>query len=332
MNVIKLQHGCGGKPTAQLIEEIFYKAFSNDILLQGFDAAFLDMPSQKLAFTTDSFIVSPAFFSGGDIGKLAVCGTVNDLAVCGAKPLYLSCGMIIEEGFEMEKLHKIARSMAEAAQTLQLKIVTGDTKIVEKGNADGIYINTSGIGVVMSDYMPKTIKSGDVIIVSGSIGEHGAVVALNRFGIGQQSELRSDCDQVYSIVENLKEYFPHIKLMKDPTRGGLATSINEIASSCGIGAVLQESTVPVRADVKAICNMLGMDPLYLACEGRLLLIVDENKAEEILFRMKALEESKFAEIIGYIQGSCDKHVYLQNAYGVKRILPALEGDLLPRIC
>lgn len=331
-NTIKLQHGCGGKPTSRLIEEVFYKSFDNEILLEGKDSAILPFDQQKLAFTTDSFIINPLFFQGGDIGKLSICGTSNDLAVCGARPLYMSCSFIIEEGFEIESLKKIAKSMGETAEALGIRIVTGDTKVVEKGNADGIYINTSGIGTIMNNYSPKKIKDGDGIIVSGGIGEHGTIVALNRYNIKFTSMLNSDCESIFNIVCHLKKYFKYIKLMKDPTRGGVATIVNEIAMATHIGARLLEQQLPVKSEVNAVCNMLGMEALYLACEGRLLLVVEGNKIEEILYYMKKLECCRDANIIGYFEEKNSNLVYIENEFGSKRILPSLEEDLLPRIC
>lgn len=331
-DIIKLQHGNGGKPTGRLIQEVFYRSFSNELLLQGFDSALLELKESRLAFTTDSFIIKPHFFPGGDIGKLAVCGTVNDLAVCGARPLYLSCAMIIEEGFQVQDLKRIADSMAFAAKEVGVKIVTGDTKVVEKGNGDGIYINTSGIGACMEGYQPKKPKQGDAVIVSGEIGEHGAVVALHRFAIDFCAELQSDCASLLNIVQHLQPYFNHIKLMKDPTRGGVATVLNEITSASQLGACLYGGKIPVKQETEAICRMLGMEPLYLACEGRLLLVVEGSKAEEVLQHMKQLECCKNAEIIGCLDESYQNLVYIDNGLGGKRLLPALEGDLLPRIC
>lgn len=331
-NIIKLQHGCGGKPTSRLIEDVFYKSFNNEILLKSYDSALLQFGQQRLAFTTDSFIIKPLFFQGGDIGKLAICGTTNDLAVCGAKPLYMSCGFIIEEGFEIESLKKIAKSMGETAEALGVQIVTGDTKVVEKGNADGVYINTSGIGTIMNNYSPKKIKDGDAIIISGGIGEHGTIVALNRYNIKFNAMLQSDCAPVFNIIDHLQIYFEHIKLMKDPTRGGIATIVNEIAAASNIGARLLEQRLPVKGEVSAVCNMLGMEPLYLASEGRLLIVVDGDKAEEILYYMKKLECCSEADIIGYFEKDNTNLVYIENEIGSKRILSSLEGDLLPRIC
>jgi hydrogenase expression/formation protein HypE len=329
---IRLQHGCGGKPTSKLIEEVFYSSFYNDILLEGYDSAFLQINQQKLAFTTDSFIIKPLFFQGGDIGKLAVCGTVNDLAVCGAKPLYLSCALIIEEGLEISVLKKVVESMGEVAKALDVRIVTGDTKVVERGNAEGVYINTSGIGSIMNYYEPKKIKDGDAIIISGGIGEHGTIVALNRYNIKFNTELKSDCTPIFNIVQHLQGYFQYIKVMKDPTRGGVATSINEMSAMARIGARLLEKQLPIKDAVKAVCSMLGMEPLYLACEGRLLLVVQGDKAEEILYEMRKLESCKEASIIGYFEEGNSRMVCLENEFGSKRIFPALEGDLLPRIC
>jgi hydrogenase expression/formation protein HypE len=329
---VKLQHGCGGKPTSRLIKDIFYKNFDNEILLQGYDSALLETESSCLAFTTDSFIVKPNFFPGGDIGKLAVCGTANDLAVCGAKPLYLSCAFIIEEGFPMDDLERIAESMAKTAKSLQLRIVTGDTKVVEKGWADGIYINTSGIGTIMGCYEPKRIEAGDAIIVSGGIGEHGAAIALERYGIRSRMSLQSDCAAVFPVINGLREYFGHIKQMKDPTRGGLATVLNEIAEYANLGAHIHENLVPVKPEVKALCDMLGMDPMYLACEGRVVLIADGSKAEAILNKLKRLEGCERAEVIGSFENKYNKLVYMENSLGSSRIISSLEGDLLPRIC
>jgi hydrogenase expression/formation protein HypE len=331
-NRIKLQHGCGGKPTSKLIEEVFYKCFDNEILVRGNDSALLQFDQQKLAFTTDSFIIKPLFFQGGDIGKLAICGTANDLAVCGARPLYMSCGFIIEEGFEIESLKKIAKSMGETAEVLGVQIVTGDTKVVEKGNGDGVYINTSGIGVIMNNYSPKKVKDGDAIIISGGIGEHGTIVALNRYNIKFSTALYSDCAHIFNIVNHLQGHFGHIKLMKDPTRGGVATIVNEIAAASRIGARLLEQQLPVKGEVNAVCSMLGMEPLFLACEGRLLLVVEGSKAEEILCCIKELEDCHEADIIGYFEEQNSNLVYIENEFGNKRILTSLEGDLLPRIC
>lgn len=329
---IKLNHGCGGKPTAKLISEIFYKSFHNEILLQGYDSALLELQGHKLAFTTDSFIIKPLFFHGGDIGKLAVCGTINDLAVCGAQPLYLSCSLIIEEGFEIDSLKRIVDSMAQTAYQLGVKIVTGDTKVVEKGSGDGIYINTAGIGSIIDPYKPKLIKNGDAIIVSGEIGEHGMIVALNRYNIKTGTEIQSDCASIFNIVKHLQPFFEHIKFMKDPTRGGVATSVNEMAEHAGLGASLLEKELPVKKEIKAVCDMLGMDPMYLACEGRLLLVVEEGWAEEVLASMKRLQCCRNANIIGHFNQNYGKLVYMENEFGCSRILPSLEGDLLPRIC
>lgn len=331
-NIIKLQHGCGGKPTSKLIEEVFYKSFANEILLESNDSALLHLSQQKLAFTTDSFIIKPLFFQGGDIGKLSICGTSNDLAVCGARPLYMSCGFIIEEGFEIESLKRIAMSMGETAEELGVQIVTGDTKVVEKGNADGVYINTSGIGTIINNYSPKKIKDGDAIIISGGIGEHGTIVALNRFNIKFSADIYSDCASIFNIVNHLQSHFEYIKLMKDPTRGGVATIVNEIAVASQIGVKLIEKHLPVKNEVNAVCNMLGMEPLYLACEGRLLLVVQGDKAEEVLCFMRKLECCSEADIIGYFEEKYSKLVYIENEFGSKRLLTSLEGDLLPRIC
>ncbi|MGB7605849.1 MAG: hydrogenase expression/formation protein HypE [Lutisporaceae bacterium] len=332
VDYVKLQQGCGGKPTAKLIKEIFYKHFDNDILLQGFDSALLEIPASHLAFTTDSFIVKPHFFAGGDIGKLAICGTANDLSVCGAKPLYLSCAVIIEEGFPLYSLDRIVKSMAKTAEELQLKIVTGDTKVVQKGWADGIYINTSGIGTIIDSYRPKKIKAGDAIILSGGIGEHGAVVAIERFGIKSKVSFQSDCTAVFPLIEQLRAYLGDIKLMKDPTRGGVATALNEIAEYADLGARIYEEAIPIKQEVKAVCDMLGLDAMYLACEGRAVMVVEGSKAKEILDSLRQLECGSKAEIIGKFEDRYNKLVYIENSFGSSRIISSLEGDLLPRIC
>lgn len=254
--VIKLVHGHGGKHTNELIESIFYKYFNNTILDLGADSAIFPVSQGKMAFTTDSFVVKPLFFSGGNIGKLAVCGTVNDLAVSGAKPLYLSAGFIIEEGFPIETLDLIVKEMALQCEVSKIKIVTGDTKVVEKGCIDGLFINTSGVGIIENNYEIKNVEPGDKIIVSGNIGEHGTTIALERYNIDIKSNIKSDCAPVYRIISTLKEYYPFIKIMKNPTRGGLVTILNEISDRVGLSVKLLEESIPIEREISAVNQIL----------------------------------------------------------------------------
>jgi hydrogenase expression/formation protein HypE len=279
--VIKLIHGDGGRHTKILIEKLFYKHFNNNILLKEQDAATFKVVQGKMAFTTDSFVVKPLFFSGGNIGKLAVCGTVNDLSVSGAIPLYLSASFIIEEGFSMKTLEEIVKSMGQASLECGIKIVTGDTKVVEKRSVDGVFINTSGIGYIASGYEVKSIDPGDKIIVTGPIGEHGTTIAVERYNIEVKGDFESDCAALSPFIEKLKEHFSSIKIMRDATRGGLATVLHEFSSLCNLGIHLIEEDIPVSESVKAINNLLGLNPLYMACEGRMVLVVKDSEALKI---------------------------------------------------
>lgn len=330
--VIKLVHGHGGKHTNELIEGIFYKYFNNSILDVGADSAVFPVSQGKMAFTTDSFVVKPLFFSGGNIGKLAVCGTVNDLAVSGAKPLYLSAGFIIEEGFPIETLDLIVKEMSLQCEVSKIKIVTGDTKVVEKGCIDGLFINTSGVGSIENNYKINNIEPGDKIIVSGNIGEHGTTIALERYHIDIKSNIKSDCAPVYEIISILKKYYPFIKIMKDPTRGGLATILNEISDRVGLSIKLMEESIPIEREVSAVNQILGLDPLYMACEGRVVFVVKSEMAEEILNKLHNLEQCGNANIIGSFTDDLEHMVYMENSFGGMRILNILDGEMLPRIC
>lgn len=329
---IKLVHGDGGKYTDELIKNIFYKHFNNSILMSGIDSALFHTSNGKMAFTTDSFVVKPLFFSGGNIGKLAVCGTINDLAVSGAKPLYLSTGFIIEEGFSIDTLNLIVGEMAKQCELSKVKIVTGDTKVVPKGCADGLFINTAGVGIIENDYEMKKIEAGDKIIVSGNIGKHGTAITLARYNIDVKSGIKSDCASVYEIVGELKEYYPFIKIMKDPTRGGLATILNEISNISGLSIKLMEENIPISKEVMGVNKMLGLDPLYMACEGRIVLVVKSEVADEILYKLQKLDQCHDASIIGNFMDTSDLLVYMENSFGGKRILNTLDGEMLPRIC
>jgi hydrogenase expression/formation protein HypE len=330
--VIKLIHGDGGVHTQRLIEQLFYKHFNNKLLLQGQDASVLPAIQGKMAFTTDSFVVKPLFFSGGDIGKLAVCGTINDLVVSGATPLYLSASFIIEEGFSMHSLEEIVKSMGEVCRNCGVNIVTGDTKVVEKGSVDGIFINTAGIGRMIDGYEIKPIEAGDEIIVTGGIGEHGTTVALERYDIKVKGEVRSDCATLDVFMEEIKDHLPSIKIMRDPTRGGLATVLHEFSTLSGLGIHLIEEHIPISEGVRVVNQLLGLEPLYMACEGRMVLVVKEYEAEKLLEIIKSMEQGKGARIIGRFIKEPQDTIFIENYFGGKRILAPLEGNMLPRIC
>lgn len=330
--VIKLAHGDGGKYTQMLIQQFFYKYFNNKLLLQAGDSTVLPAMEGTMAFTTDSFVVKPLFFSGGDIGKLAVCGTINDLVVAGAKPLYLSAGFIIEEGFSMQLLERIVKSMGEVCIKSGVNIVTGDTKVVEKGAVDGVFINTSGIGQIINGYDIKPIEAGDRIIVTGGIGEHGTTIALERYDIKVQGKFESDCDTLHPFIEELKEHFRSIKIMRDPTRGGLGTVLHEFSTLCSLGIHLIEEHIPISEGVIVVNQLLGLDPLYMACEGRMVLVVKESEAEKILDIIQSMEQGKEARIIGKFVKEPEDTIFIENYFGGKRILAQLDGNMLPRIC
>lgn len=330
--VIKLVHGDGGKHTQILIQQLFYKYFNNKLLSQGLDAAIFKAAEGKMAFTTDSFVVKPLFFSGGNIGKLAVCGTINDLVVSGAKPLYLSAGFIIEEGFSMQILEEIVKSMGEVCVKSGVEIITGDTKVVEKGAVDGIFINTSGIGIITNGYEIKPIEAGDRIIVTGGIAEHGTTIAIERYDIKVKGNFRSDCEALNPFIEVLKEHFNSIKIMRDPTRGGLATVLHEFSELCGLGIHLIEENIPISEGVKVINQLLGFDPLYIACEGRMVLVVKESEAQKVLDIIQSIDQGKEARIIGKFIEEPNATIFAENYFGGRRILIALEENMLPRIC
>ena len=330
--VIKLIHGDGGQHTKILIEKLFYKYFNNNILLKEQDAATFSVVQGKMAFTTDSFVVKPLFFSGGNIGKLAVCGTVNDLVVSGAKPLYLSAGFIIEEGFSMQILEEIVKAMGKTCLECGVKIVTGDTKVVEKGSVDGIFINTSGIGYITNEYEVKPIEAGDKIIVTGGIGEHGTTIGVERYGLKVKGDFKSDCAALVPFIEKLKEHFSSIKIMRDPTRGGLATVLHEFSSLCKLGIHLVEEDIPISESVRAINKLLGFDPLYMACEGRMVLVVKDSEVLKILNIIQSIDQGEGARIIGEFVEEPNQNIFIENSFGGKRIVSPLEGSILPRIC
>jgi hydrogenase expression/formation protein HypE len=331
---VLLAHGGGGKLMHQLIEKIFVAAFGNPTLQQGHDSAVLNLSNTRLAFTTDSYVVHPLFFPGGDIGSLAVHGTVNDLAMSGARPLYLSVGFILEEGLPMETLWRIVQSMQWAAEKAGVQIVTGDTKVVDHGKGDGVYINTSGIGVVEHplEISPRAVQSGDVILVNGDIGRHGMAVMAVREGLEFESCIESDSAPVSGqVLELLASGIP-LHCLRDTTRGGMATTLNEIAQSAGFGILLEENRIPIRPDVQAACEILGFDPLYVACEGRFVAFLPAASAQQALEMLHRHEGCGQAAIIGKVTEETSGLVTLKNRIGSSRIIDILSGEQLPRIC
>jgi len=331
---ITLAHGNGGKLSHEMISALFVDEFDNPMLQERADAARIAINQNKLAFTTDSHVISPIFFPGGDIGKLAVTGTVNDLAVMGARPLYLSCGFIIEEGFRMDDLKRIVQSMSDSAKEIGAQIVTGDTKVVEKGAADGIFINTSGIGV-LSENAPggiTTVQPGDAVIVSGSLGDHGVAVYAEREKLLLQTPLTSDCAIVLSLVEAAMEACRCIRIMRDPTRGGLATTLNEFAMGQLFGIEINEEDIPVKEPVLAVCEMLGFDPLYMANEGKVVIIVPKDSAEEVVQALRRQPLGRSATMIGEVTDRFPGKVCMKTLVGGNRIVDMLIHEPFPRIC
>ena len=329
--IITLDYGSGGKKTSRLIEQYIVPAFDNSALSELGDGALLP-GADELAFSTDSFVVSPLFFPGGDIGKLAVCGTVNDVAMCGAEPKFLSCALILEEGLPVETLERVLQSMRRAASDAGVQIVTGDTKVVEKGRGDGLYINTSGIGF-RKYRLPglAAVQPGDAVLVSGTVGDHGTAVMLARSGM-MDGELRSDCTALNRLTDAMLSSGAGIRILRDPTRGGLATTLNEFTEGRSFGIELEESTVPVRLEVRAACDMLGLDPMYCANEGKLICICASEDAEALLETMRAFPEGLDAALIGRVTDDAHGRVALRTGLGGRRILQKLAGAQLPRIC
>lgn len=332
MDQIQLSHGGGGEESNRLIHELFYEVFKNDILIKAEDAAVLKV-SGNVAFTTDSFTVSPIFFSGGDIGKIAVAGTVNDLAMMGAKPLYLSSAFIIEEGFAFEDLKRIVESMAEELAKSGAKIVCGDTKVVPRGSADKIFINTSGIGeIVREGISALNIEAGDAIIVSRDIGTHGAAILAQREGIELESGLTSDCATLWNAVSALLKGDIRIKAMRDATRGGLAAVLNEWAQSSQVCLDIEEAAIPVGDEVKGICEMLGFEPYEFANEGTFILAVDADDAKKTVALLRDFAICGNAAVIGAANRERPGRVILRSAWGSSRYMELPKGELLPRIC
>jgi hydrogenase expression/formation protein HypE len=333
---IVLAHGGGGRLTHQLIEKIFMPAFSNDMLEQRHDGAVLPINGSRLAFTTDSFVVRPLIFPGGTIGDLAVFGTVNDLAMCGARPLYLSAGFILEEGLEMDTLRTVVTSMQDAAAKANVKLVTGDTKVVDKGKGDGVFVNTSGIGLIEANVKgtigPASVQAGDAVIVSGDLGRHGIAILSVREGLEFESPILSDTDCVWPAIEALLNAGIEVHCLRDLTRGGLATTLNEIAADRNICIKLEESLIPVEETVQSACEILGLDPLYVANEGRFAVFVPQAQADKALDIMKKVPVSNGSVRVGTVEDSPGRTVVLQSRIGGNRVVDMLSGEQLPRIC
>lgn len=331
---IFLDHGSGGRLSNELIAETMLPAFNNEILSQMEDGASLDVAGCRLAFSTDSYVVDPIFFPGGNIGDLAVHGTVNDVAMCGANPLFLSAGMIIEAGFAREDLRRIVESMAEAAENAGVQIVTGDTKVVAPGVADKIFINTAGIGLIPEGVhiSASRARPGDQIIVSGPIAEHGMAVLIQREGLDFQSPLKTDSAPLNRLVNRMLAACSDIHVLRDPTRGGVGTALNEIAAQAGVGIRIREAFLPIKESVSAVCELLGFDPLYVANEGRLIAFVDNSHAESVVSAMRQEPLGKEAEIIGEVVAEHSGKVVMETAIGGERIIDMLTGEQLPRIC
>lgn len=331
---IQLDHGSGGRAMHALVERVFARAFANDFLRELNDSAILPPASGRLAMTTDSYVVDPIVFPGGDIGSLAVHGTVNDLAVSGARPLYLTAGFVLEEGLPMAVLDRIVSSMAEAVREASVLIVAGDTKVVPRGKADKIFINTAGIGVVRDDVRlgGGNASPGDVVLINGTIGDHGMAVLCRREGIAMENEIVSDSASLNHLIEAMLGAFPGIHVLRDPTRGGVATTLNEIACQSGVGIRLHEEALPVREDVAGACELLGLDPLYVANEGKVLAVVPAEAADVVLEAMKRSPRGREACRIGEVVAEEPGRVFLRTRIGGHRLVDMLRGEQLPRIC
>jgi hydrogenase expression/formation protein HypE len=332
---VMLAHGGGGRMTQQLIERMFLPAFANPSLETLHDGAVLEVGGTRLAFSTDSFVISPLFFPGGDIGSLAVHGTVNDLAMCGARPIALSAGLILEEGLPMEELWRVVRSMQQAAQQVGVPIVTGDTKVVERGKGDGMFINTAGLGVVPPgiDIAPRRACPGDLVLINGCIAEHGMAIMSLREGLQFETTLQSDSAPLADLVARMLERASaQVHVLRDPTRGGLASALNEIAAQARIGIRLQEASIPIGEEVRGACEILGLDPLYVANEGKCLVIVARDAAEAVLAVLHAHPLGAQAAMIGEVVAEHPGKVMLRSRIGGLRVVDVLSGEQLPRIC
>lgn len=331
---VDMAHGGGGRAMAELISDLFQRHLANPILDQGNDAALLNVPAGRLVMSTDGHVISPLFFPGGDIGSLAVHGTLNDVATAGAKPLYLTAGFILEEGFPLADLERIVVSMALAAREAGVPIVTGDTKVVEKGKGDGVFITTTGLGVVPQgvDVSVDKARPGQAILISGSIGDHGVAILSKRENLEFETEISSDSAALHTLVADMVAEVPGIAVLRDPTRGGLAATLNEIARTASVGMHLDETKIPVKRDVAAACELLGLDPLYVANEGKLVCLCEADDADRLLAVMKAHPHGRDAAIIGTVTEDDAHLVEMETDIGGLRVVDWLSGEQLPRIC
>lgn len=332
--LVDMTHGSGGRAMAQLIEELFVRHFDNDLLRQGNDQALFTPPSGRLVISTDGHVVSPLFFPGGDIGSLSVHGTINDVAMSGARPLYLSAGFILEEGFPLADLERIVISMAAASRSAGVPVVTGDTKVVERGKGDGVFITTTGVGVVPEglDISGTNARPGDAILVNGPIGDHGVAIMSSRENLEFETAIVSDSAALHGLVAQMVAAVPEIRCLRDPTRGGLAATLNEIAHQSGVGMRLAEDDIPLRPEVDAACELLGLDPLYVANEGKLVAICPRDRAATLLEVMQAHDRGAGAAIIGKVVEDDMGFVTMETGFGGTRIVDWLAGEQLPRIC
>jgi hydrogenase expression/formation protein HypE len=332
--VVDMTHGSGGRAMAQLIEELFHKHFDNELLRQANDQAAFNVEAGRMVMSTDAHVISPLFFPGGDIGSLAVHGTINDVAMAGARPLYLSASFILEEGFPLAELEKIVASMGQAAAKANVPVVTGDTKVVERGKGDGVYITTTGVGIVPAgvNISGDRARPGDVILLSGTIGDHGVAIMSSRENLEFTTRIKSDSAALHELIADMVNAVPDIHCLRDPTRGGLATTLNELAYQSGVGMKLQESAIPVRAAVAAACELLGLDPLYVANEGKLICICAEQDASQLLEVMRQHPLGKKSAIIGSVYEDVHGFVQMETTFGGQRVVDWLVGEPLPRIC
>ena len=331
---VDMTHGSGGRAMAQLIDALFVRHFDNDLLRQGNDQATFEAPPGRLVMSTDGHVISPLFFPGGNVGSLAVHGTINDVAMAGAKPLYLSAGFILEEGFPLADLERIVASMAEASRASAVPVVTGDTKVVERGKGDGVFITSTGVGVVPEgvELSGDRARPGDAIVLSGPIGDHGVAVLSKRENLEFETEILSDSAALHTLVAAMVEAVPDMHCLRDPTRGGLATTMNELAQQSGVGMTLREQAIPVRPDVAAACELLGLDPLYVANEGKLVAVCPGTHAEALLAAMRSHPLAREAAIIGEVVEDEHAFVRMETLLGGMRVVDWLAGEQLPRIC
>ncbi len=333
-SLILLAHGGGGDQTNSLIKDLILSKFANPILEQLDDSACLTLPSNQVVFTTDSYVVNPLFFPGGDIGKLAACGTLNDLAMQGAKPLYLSMGLILEEGLEISALDRILKSMADVINPLGVKVVTGDTKVVQRGHGHGCFINTTGLGVALPgiDVHAGNAKPGDKIILTGTMGDHGMAIMCQREGLKLSSPLLSDTAALWPMMESLLNGIPEVSVLRDPTRGGVAAALNDIARASGCGINIMESRLPIRPEVRGAASLLGLDPLAIANEGKAIVVCPSAKADDALKLIQSSPLGQDAAIIGEVAAEHPDQVFLQTTLAGRRLLDYPSGEMLPRIC